>query len=157
MSYYDDTKKYNARGIDYDLHACLEYNGQPEFGVDDIQQVLAVWNGANDEADWRWVVKLGRRKYAFIQGGCDYTGWDCQSWATSAITTTPLKAARFALGEKLTLTGPGPEAGGFGKLISLLGGTYMQDAAEVYQDLVKQIKSRKQETWREKKDKEFGL
>ena len=75
MEYYDDQEKYRARGIDYDLSACLEYNSQP-FSVDEIQQVVAVWEGQRDESDWRWVLKLGRGKYTFLQGGCDYTGWD---------------------------------------------------------------------------------
>ena len=85
MSYYSMTDEQHAaikaRGIDYDLMACLEYNPQP-FTVGDIKRVVAVWEGENDVDDWRWVLRIRgkvakeRGKFVFLQGGCDYTGWD---------------------------------------------------------------------------------
>ncbi len=61
--------------IDYDLRACLEYNPQT-FGVDEIQKIHAVWEGENDSDSWRWVLQLKDGRFAFLQGWCDYTGWD---------------------------------------------------------------------------------
>ena len=81
MNYYDDRSAYEARGIDWDLVACLQYNAQDGFTVADIAKVLAVVEGENDGADWRWVLRLNDGRFVFLQGGCDYTGWDCQSSA----------------------------------------------------------------------------
>ena len=65
------------KGIDGDLVACLENNPQP-FDLADIKMVLAVWEGMNDEEDWRWVLSVDNHEkpFVFLQGGCDYTGWD---------------------------------------------------------------------------------
>ena len=65
MSYYDKPEEYAALGIDYDLYACLEYNPQDGFALDDIQRVLAVYEGEHDGADWRWILSLpeGRSVY----------------------------------------------------------------------------------------------
>lgn len=97
MSYYDDAEEYKARGMDYDLVACLEYNPQ-RFGPQDIQQVLAVIEGENDGANWHWVLQLKPESavdgkwFAYLTGGCDYTGWDCQSSASSDFWLDPISA-----------------------------------------------------------------
>lgn len=88
--------KNKARGIDYDLNACLEYNPQA-FSLDDIAMVLAVHQGVNDKDSWRWILQLSDGRYVFLLGGCDYTGWDCQSWAESHFAPTPEKALEFEL------------------------------------------------------------
>lgn len=144
MSYYDEEKKYNEKGIDSDLYYCLEYNAQP-FNIDDIEKVLAVFEGANDEKDWRWVIKLTKEaakkfenKFAYLQGGCDYTGWDCQSSADSRFCKTALKAAEYAKSSEFS--------------------SYEDDTFKlgVYAKLVEQLKSQKNKTWRENKDVEFS-
>lgn len=91
MNYFDNSVEYTTRGIDYDLHACLEYNPQNAFNVDDIASVLAVYEGQNDSTDWRWLIQLKDNQFVYLRGGCDYTGWDCQSWA-SGITVADIKA-----------------------------------------------------------------
>lgn len=75
MSYYNDKAGYDAKGMDYDLVACLEENSVG-FGPDDISQVLAVREGANDEENWYWVLAMADGRHALLVGGCDYTGWD---------------------------------------------------------------------------------
>jgi hypothetical protein len=122
LNYYDDPEGYQARGIDYDLVACLEYNPQ-DFKVEDIEKVLAVIEGEYDGADWHWLlqVKRGRpdRPYFetyYLTGGCDYTGWDCQSGATS-----------------------------------------FEIEVDVLSQLIDQARGEKAKTWREQKDREFGL
>lgn len=78
---------FRNRGIDSDLKYALECNPQELFNVHDIKKVYAVWEGENDGDDWRWLVEFNEpiqinppytatRKYAYIIGGCDYTGWD---------------------------------------------------------------------------------
>lgn len=124
-----DQTSMQQRGIDYDLMACLEYNPQEGFTIEDVERVLAVWEGENDGDDWRWVLELNDGLFAFLQGGCDYTGWDCQSDAHSHITSTPGTAAAFA-GSKGT---------------------------PVYDSLWQQLASGKRATWRESTDAEMGI
>jgi hypothetical protein len=82
MSYYDNYKKIVEVGGDDDLASCLQYNEQP-FGVDDIKQVLAVWDGEHDGDHYRWILEMKDGRYMYLNGWCDYTGWDCQSEAYS--------------------------------------------------------------------------
>lgn len=135
MNYYDDRSAYEARGIDWDLVACLQYNAQDGFTVADIAKVLAVVEGENDGADWRWVLRLNDGRFVFLQGGCDYTGWDCQSSADSAIVDTiaaVLQAARDA-------------------------GRFEKNDAEIIANLARQIVGAKELTWHEQTGKDFGL
>lgn len=146
MSYWDlsgdEQNKLELRGIDYDLIACLENNAQGTFDIYDIQKVLAVWEGERDADDWRWVIRVTPEcakknggRYIFLQGGCDYTGWDCRSSADSIFTTSASKAAHLA--------NPGTR-------------DWKDNGALVYENLAEQLKKAKTETWREKKDKELN-
>jgi len=113
--------------IDYDLDACLEYNPQEGITPDTIDRVLAVWQGENDGDSWRWVLALTDGRFAYVNGWCDYTGWDCRSDAESVFVETPeLGAAE----EKNAL---------------------------VRTELLRQVHAGKDETWRERKDREFGV
>ena len=152
MNYYDMTAE---TGIDYDLYSCLKYHPQP-FTLDEIKKVLAVHEGENDGDDWRWVLSLKDGRFAFLQGGCDYTGWDCQSWATSQFADTPENAARFALGD-FPLGDSSPANAGLGHMLDMIGGTYADNFQAVYASLMSQLQSGKSETWREKTDREMGL
>lgn len=67
--------------LDYDLLSCFQYAwDRPESVQDEIERVLAKWEGAHDTDDWIWILALRNNKYAYLQAGCDYTGWDCRSW-----------------------------------------------------------------------------
>jgi hypothetical protein len=132
----------NDQGIDYDLEACLQYNPQ-QFAIDDIARVLAVWEGQNEGDDWRWVLQLkherGALGFVFLQGGCDYTGWDCQSWTVTRFGATAERAAKA----------------GMTHMLSVLRGN-MSHAQEVYQSLLQQIRDgNKSQTWRESMDDEM--
>jgi hypothetical protein len=76
MSYYDNTAKWEAKGVDYDLLAALEYNEQEGWTEQDIDRVLAVVEGARDEESWCWFIRLNSGAYVLLEGSCDYTGWD---------------------------------------------------------------------------------
>lgn len=91
MSYWDDTEGYNERGIDYDLYAAIEYNTQ-DYTIDDIERVLGVIQGQNDEESWHWILDLKNGTYVYATGYCDYTGWDCQSSMSSYPAETVLGA-----------------------------------------------------------------
>jgi hypothetical protein len=95
-NYYEDPKGWDARGVDYDLLACLDYNPQP-FGPGSIERVVAVWQGENDGDSWRWVILLTDGRYAYLKGWCDYTGWDCQSGAASGFFEDPDTAIRLGV------------------------------------------------------------
>ena len=62
-----------------DLWYALKYNPPVQFKVEDVRDIVAEVAGANDEYDWWWVLKMDGGKYFLLSGGCDYTGWDCQS------------------------------------------------------------------------------
>ena len=113
---------------DYDITACLEYNPQPDFKLEDIAEVLAVWEGENEGDNWRWIFKLTDGRCAFMKGGCDYTGWDCISWADSEVYLSDIQAV--------------PTVG--------------DEPDEVHKELVEQLVFGKNKTWREGKDEEIG-
>jgi len=122
------------KGIDYDLEGCLKYNPQ-SFTVDDIKKVLAVIEGENDGPAWHWILLLNDNRFIYLTGGCDYTGWDCQS-----------SANHIVLGPEMPLH----------KAIAELNG-YDSDLLKYTTELQNQLQQGKVQTWREQKDKEFGL
>mgnify|MGYP001600762075 CR=1 FL=1 len=55
----------------------LGYNGSLEpFTFDDISTVIAAVDGESDGSSWVGVFKLKDGRFAMIDAGCDYTGWD---------------------------------------------------------------------------------
>ncbi len=155
-------KNLESVGVDYSLSGCLEYNPQ-SFDILDIEKVLAVWEGENDGDDWRWVIKVTPEcakknggRFVFLQGGCDYTGWDCQSWASSKFSKTAKQAAKLSLGDVPVDEKNHPMNAGLGHMLNILGGNYSENFTQVYNSLMKQLGSAKKKTWRELKDEELG-
>lgn len=72
--------------IDGNLSEALEYNSVNLPSP--IAEILATIEGQNDGADWHWLVRLDDGQHAYITGGCDYTGWDCQSNCEAFIEPT---------------------------------------------------------------------
>ena len=68
-----------------------------EFGLDDVEEVIASVEGANDGPDWIGVFKLKNGKYGIVIAGCDYTGWDCQAWGHSVVTDTLDELIRYKM------------------------------------------------------------
>jgi hypothetical protein len=62
-----DAVKYNRR------YESKEYTGE-------IDKVFGEITGERDERDWHWLVGFSDGKVGYLTGGCDYTGWDCQSF-----------------------------------------------------------------------------
>lgn len=63
---------------DYDLTGAIEYNPDDAYqGA--ITNIFDYILGENGASDWHWLVSLDTGKFAYITGGCDYTGWGCQS------------------------------------------------------------------------------
>jgi hypothetical protein len=122
---------------DYDLDSCLEYNPQEGFSVSIIGKVLAVAEGQNDGRSWHWLFVLKNGVYVYLTGGCDYTGWDCQSYATHS---------KFE---------------DFGQALTYSVNAIKEDADYCEEEAIdfknQALSGIKAETWRERKDKEFGL
>lgn len=157
MNWYNevDRRTLEARGIDYDLVSCLKYNPQDGFDVASIESVLAVWEGDNDGDDWRWVLRLKDGRFVFLQGGCDYTGWDCQSWASHVVTDDAESAAQKALGKVPVSDQNHPANAGIGHMLNILSGTYNVGNGDVYAALMNQLRDGKNQTWRERMDDEL--
>ncbi len=75
-----------------DLKPCMEHNPTHLFNYSDVAGLIAEVPGHNDEDDWFWVGKLKNGKFFGARGGCDYTGWDCQSGCTYWIADTVANA-----------------------------------------------------------------
>lgn len=82
---YDDSE----RRIDWDLASAISHNPQDNgFSLDDVAYVEAAAFGEGDGPDYYWLMSMKDHTYAVVYGGCDYTGWDCQSYAESEIFPT---------------------------------------------------------------------
>ena len=78
---FDSTKSnYESDDICY----ALEYNPQSLLRKEDIETIVAEVCGEHDGFPWYWIIKRKDGKFVYITGGCDYTGWDCQSHADSS-------------------------------------------------------------------------
>jgi hypothetical protein len=63
----------------WDLCQCINYNID-ELMFANFADVTCLQVGQGDESNWHWKVTLASGRIIVIVGGCDYTGWDCQSW-----------------------------------------------------------------------------
>lgn len=46
---------------------------------EDVAEIICSRDGENDGESWIGVFRLKDGRYLFAEGGCDYTGWDCQA------------------------------------------------------------------------------
>lgn len=82
--------------VGYDLAAAINEN-RVELSAMPTAIVLEL-TGENDGHDWHWIVSLDGGAFAYVTGGCDYTGWDCQS-NCHAYEAETLDAAIALVGE----------------------------------------------------------
>lgn len=68
-----------------------------KFTRGDVAEILHIEDGEHDGPDWIAVVKLKDGRYAALEGGCDYTGWDCQSDASRHVASSYEDIVRFGL------------------------------------------------------------
>lgn len=59
--------------LDNDLRAAFSNCAARPSGK--IMELLATIDGANDGPDWHWLALLDNGLFAYLCGGCDYTGW----------------------------------------------------------------------------------
>ncbi len=80
------------------LSASLGYAGSLEhFSRTDVAEILAMAEGENDGASWQIAVRLYDGRFAFLEGSCDYTGWDCQSGCSCVVAGSRDDLVRYAL------------------------------------------------------------
>jgi len=48
-------------------------------GEENIKSIILEVPGENDAFNWHWICETKDGKYWYLEGGCDYTGWDCRS------------------------------------------------------------------------------
>lgn len=65
-----------------DLISAIENNGLKTFTINDMDEIMYEIPGENDEFSWWWIIRLINGKFALLEGGCDHTGWGCQSHLT---------------------------------------------------------------------------
>lgn len=118
----------------YDLYAALEENPQ-DSGItfQEITEILANIEGQNDGNNWIWIVALDNGKFAYLEGGCDYTGWDCQSSLDSTILNTPTDGIELVERDEKDLE------------------------LDIQTSLAIQLSKGKNVTWRESAGKDLGL
>lgn len=78
MMVFDNQYKESDAGIRNELRYAMECNAG-DIKYTDIKQILGCVCGENDDRSWHWLVETTDGKLWYVSGGCDYTGWDCQS------------------------------------------------------------------------------
>lgn len=62
----------------YQFWAGCHYNSHGNLYTQ-TERVLWAWTDGTDEPAFAWIVQLKDGRVAAVEGGHDYTGWDCQS------------------------------------------------------------------------------
>jgi len=84
--------------LGFDLRAALVENGVELSSPP--SEILLELTGENDGPAWHWIVKLYSGGFAYIEGSCDYTGWDCRS-SCYAHEASSAEAARAVAAEDI--------------------------------------------------------
>lgn len=69
------------------------------FSREDVEEITAMQDGENDGPSWIIYGKLKDGRWFYAEGGCDYTGWDCQAGNSGAVAATREQIERFGLGD----------------------------------------------------------
>ena len=81
LLFENDKYEYSHQDVKDEMRYAIECNPHPQ--VNDfnstVDKIIACIPGANDEENWYWLVTDKTGDIWYISGGCDYTGWDCQS------------------------------------------------------------------------------
>lgn len=62
-----------------------------------VVEIIAAVNGCNDEDDWVGLFLLDDGRYLVAEGGCDYTGWDCQASNSLCVAGSLEDAIKYGL------------------------------------------------------------
>lgn len=78
------TEKFNSNKSGYendDLKYAFGNDGLSEI-LGNVDVIIAEVCGENDGYNWYWILQMRDGTFGWAEGGCDYTGWDCQSHAS---------------------------------------------------------------------------
>ena len=64
-----------------------------------VEEIVALENGENDGPDWVGLFRLKDGRFVTVEGGCDYTGWDCQASTMVQVADTKENAIRYAMSD----------------------------------------------------------
>jgi hypothetical protein len=64
-----------------------------------VQTIIAAAEGERDGPDWLIVVQLTDGRFAFIQAGCDFTGWDSRASGSCIVDTDLPHLIRYGIGD----------------------------------------------------------
>lgn len=78
------------------------------FKFEDVEHIEKSWTDGSDEPNWVWLIRLRRGihvlnaaeekcRWVVVNGGHDYTGWDCQSSLSVSYHPTKKAAIRWGL------------------------------------------------------------
>jgi hypothetical protein len=62
-----------------------------------VVEIIAAVNGENDGPQWEGVFLLDDGRYLVAEGGCDYTGWDCQAGNSLCVAGSLADAVKYGL------------------------------------------------------------
>ena len=62
-----------------------------------VIEIIAAVNGENDGPDWVGLFLLDDGRYLVAEGGCDYTGWDCQAGNSLCVARSLGDAIKYGL------------------------------------------------------------
>ena len=77
MSEELDYTDHGKRLGDYDFGSGCYHNGEREL-LARTKRIVHSWTDGTEEPSFAWIVETDTG-FAFVSGGHDYTGWDCQS------------------------------------------------------------------------------
>ncbi len=70
------------------------------FSRKDVVIIYGARAGENDEEEWLIWGRIQDGRFFYIEAGCDYTGWDCQSGGRCWVASTKEKLIKFGMGPK---------------------------------------------------------
>lgn len=62
-----------------DFAYAVEFNGTGPLADQAVEGLLMVREGERDGPGWVWLLRTHTGAHWWVEGWCDYTGWDCQS------------------------------------------------------------------------------
>jgi len=89
------TEDYDWRS-DYNWVEAFHY---ADFGMDEVDYLIARDDGENDFEPWIMVGRLRDKNWFFLTACCDYTGWDCQASGQCYLESNLEKLIQWSLGD----------------------------------------------------------
>jgi hypothetical protein len=68
------------------------------FTRDDVVEIAYMDEGVHDEEDWLIIGKIKDGRWFYIEAGCDYTGWDCQTSGRTLVAESKASILRYGPG-----------------------------------------------------------